>query len=255
MKRKWTTCIGCFVLMFAFASCTTMTGEHDKKEAEAYRRVGEAYMQEGNLTAALQELQKAEAKYPDDHELQYDLGLIYYNRERYDEAISHYQKAIALKENYGPALNSLGNAYAAKKDWDKAIYYYNKVIGDILYGTPHFALTGLGYAYYNKGELERSEKYYLQALEVKPEFVKALQGLAQTYIAMGRIPQAVEKLEKAVDIEPDSALLRFQLAKAYQLALEFKKAYYSYRKVIELAPESPLAEEAEKGAKEVKSLC
>ena len=71
---------------------------------------------------------------------------------------------------------------------------------------------------------------------------------------MGRMPQGVEKLEKAVQLAPDVPLLHFQLAKAYQLALEFKKAYDQYNKVVEMAPESPLADEAEQGAKEVKSL-
>jgi Tfp pilus assembly protein PilF len=71
---------------------------------------------------------------------------------------------------------------------------------------------------------------------------------------MGRIPEAVEKLEKAVRMVPDSPGLHFQLAKAYRLALEFSKAYNSYRKVVELAPESQLADEAERGAREVKAL-
>ena len=254
MKSIWKIGIGCLALMVAFASCATLPDAQNKKEAEAYRRVGEAFLQQGDFKAGLKELLKAEAKYPNDYELQYDLGLAYYRLEKYDEAIGHYQKAVALKENYGPALNGLGNAYSGKKDWEKAIYYYNKVLGDILYGTPHFALNGLGYAYYYKGELERSEKYFLEALEIKPDFVSSLQGLAQTYIAMGRMPQGVEKLEKAVQLAPDVPLLHFQLAKAYQLALEFKKAYDQYNKVVEMAPESPLADEAEQGAKEVKSL-
>ena len=131
---------------------------------------------------------------------------------------------------------------------------YNKVIGDILYATPHFTYAGLGNAYYYKGELERSEKYYLEALQIKPEFVNALQGLAQTYIAMSRIPEAVEKLEKAVRIMPDSPALHLQLAKAYQQVLEFQKAYNSYRKVVDLAPESQMADEAQKAAGKVKAL-
>jgi type IV pilus assembly protein PilF len=254
MKRRCTLSIGCFVGMLVLAACATTSSEHIRKEAEAYRRVGEAYLQQGDFKAAMKELQKAEAKYPDDYELQYDLGLTYYRLEIYDEAIGHYQKSIALKENYGPALNGLGNAYSGKKDWDKAIYYYNKVLGDILYGTPQFALNGMGYAYYYKGDLEQSEKYFLQALEIKPEFVQALQGLAQTYIAMGRIPQGVEKLEKAAHLAPDVPLLHFQLAEAYQRALEFRKAYDQYNKVIELAPESPLADQAKQKAREVKAL-
>ena len=254
MKRIGLICTSGFVLMLVLAACATMNAEQSKKESEAYRRVGEAYLQQGNIASAMKELKKAEAKYPDDYLLQYDLGLIYYSRGRFDEAIGHYKKAVELNADFGPAINSLGNAYAGKKDWDKAIFYYNQVIGDILYATPHFTYSGLGNAYYYKGDLERSEKYYLEALKIKPEFVNALQGLAQTYIAMGRIPEAVEKLEKAVRKVPDSPGLHFQLAKAYRLALEFSKAYNSYRKVVELAPESQLADEAEQGAREVKAL-
>ena len=254
MKRIWLICTGGFVLMLVLAACATMNDEQRKKEAEAYRRVGEAYLQQGNLASAMKELKKAEAEYPDDHLLQYDLGLIYYSRGRFDEAIVHYKKAVELNADFGPAINSLGNSYAGKKDWDKAIFYYNQVIGDILYATPHFTYSGLGNAYYYKGELERSEEYYLEALKIQPEFINALQGLAQTYIAMGRIPEAVEKLEKAVRLVPDSPALHFRLAKAYRLALEFSKAYNSYRKVVELAPESQVADEAEQGAREVKAL-
>lgn len=254
MKKTWLIRTGWFVLVFVLAACATVNDKQSKKEGAVYRRVGEAYLQQGNLPAAMQEFKKAEEIYPNDHLLQYDIGLVYYSRGRFDEAISHYQKAVELKADYGPAINSLGNAYAGKKDWDKAIFYYNKVIDDILYATPHFTYAGLGNAYYYKGELERSEKNYLKALQIKPEFVNALQGLAQTYIAMGRIPKAVEKLEKAVRIMPDSPGLHFQLAKAYQQALEFQKAYNSYRKVVDLAPESLMADEAEKEAKKVKAL-
>ncbi len=252
MKRNLIIWFGCIILLGVVAACATKDIEKQKKEAEVARRLGEAYLQQGNFSGALKELKKAEAKYPDDHLLQYDLGLLYAFKERYDEAIVHYKKALELSPTYGPAMNSLGNAYAGKKDWDQAIFYYRKVINDILYATPHFAYTGLGNAYYYKGELKRSEKNYQQALKIKPDFVKALQGISETYIAMGRVPEAVEKLEKAVRIEPEFARLHFQLARAYQVALEFDKAYRSYQKVIELAPETGLADQAEQGAREVK---
>jgi tetratricopeptide (TPR) repeat protein len=150
MRRNWLIYTAWFIFMLVFTSCTTMTGEHSRKEAEAFRRVGEAYLQQGNLASAMKELKKAEAKYPNDYLLQYDLGLIYYSRGRFDEAISHYKKAVELKPDFGPAINSLGNAYAGKKDWDQAIFYYNKVITDILYATPYFTYAGLGNAYYYK---------------------------------------------------------------------------------------------------------
>jgi tetratricopeptide (TPR) repeat protein len=254
MKRNLVIWIGCVVLMMFAASCVTTDNKTQKKEAKASRRLGEAYLHQGNYAAALKEFRKAEKKYPDDHILQYDLGLLYARREKFDDAIVYYKKAIELSPDFGPAMNSLANAYAGKKDWDQAILYYKKVINDMLYATPHFAYSGLGNAYYYKGDLERSEKNYLQALSIKPDFVSALQGLSETYIAMGRIPEAVEKLEKAVRLLPENATLHFQMARAYRLALDFQKAYRSYLKVIELAPESVLAEQAEAGAQEVKKL-
>ena len=252
MKQKFLIWFGCVTLMVAVAACATTNNEKAKKEAEVTRRLGEAYLQQGNFSAALKEFKKAEKKYPDDHLLQYDLGLLYALKERYDEAIVHYKRALELSPTYGAAMNSLANAYAGKKDWDQAIFYYRKVINDILYATPHFAYTGLGNAYYHKGDFKRSEKNYQQALSIKPDFVRALQGLSETYIAMGRVPEAVEKLEKAVRVVPESAQLHFQLARAYQLSLEFEKAYRSYLKVIELAPETGLADQAEEGISEVK---
>ena len=252
MKQNLLVWLGFMVLMSAVAACATTNAETKRKEAEVTRRLGEAYLQQGNFAGALKEFKEAEQKNPNDHLLQYDLGLLYALKERYDEAIVHYKKALELSPTYGAAMNSLGNAYAGKKEWDQAIFYYRKVINDILYATPHFAYTGLGNAYFYKGDLQRSEKNYLQALSIRPDFVRALQGLSETYIAMGRIPEAVERLEKAVRLVPESAALHFQLGRVYQLALEFEKAYRSYQKVIELAPETGLADQAEEGAVEVK---
>jgi type IV pilus assembly protein PilF len=254
MKRNILIWIGCTVLMMAFASCATQNRENKEKEANAYRRVGEAYLQQANFAAAIKEFKKAEAKNPDDHLLQYDLGLVYFRLGKFDESIAYYSKALELSPNYGPAINGLGNAYAGKEDWDQAIFYYNKVIKDVLYATPYIAYSNLGNAYYYKGDLERSEQYYIEALDAKSDFIAALAGLSQTYIAMGRIPEAVAKLEKAVRIAPDNALLHFQLGRAYQLALQFEKAYRSYQQVVRLAPDSALAEQAEKAGREVKKL-
>ena len=181
MKRNILIWIGCIFLIMAMASCASQNKETKKKEASAYRRVGEAYLQQGNFAAAIKEFKKAEAKNADDHLLQYDMGLAYSRLKKYDDAIVHYKKAVELSPNYGPAINSLGNAYAGKEEWDQAIFYYKKVTKDVLYATPHLAYSNLGNAYYYKGNLEQSEIYYREALEIRPDFITALSGLAQTW--------------------------------------------------------------------------
>lgn len=227
----------------------TAGGERNKAAAEATRNVGEAYLAGGNLLAALRELKKAEGLDPQDHITQYDIGLVYYYRERYDQAIPHFEKAVQLKPDFAPAINGLGNAYSAKGDWDKAIEAYQKIIEDVFYGTPHFALSNMALAYHQKGDYARAEKNFLEALKLSPDFVNALGGLAATYMAQGRYEEAVQKLDRAVRKEPKLAQLRFELGKAYRGIGDAGKAREEFQRAAQLAPDTPLSEEAQRELK------
>ena len=237
-------------LIFCIASCATNI-EMRKKQAEASRNLGEAYMQQRDFSSALRELLKAEKLYSKDHYLQNDLGLAYMAKGRLDLAIKHLKKAVKLKPDYAPARNNLGTAYLARKEWDMAIICFKEIIDDVLYATPHYPLTNLGWAYYNKQEYGFAEKYYRDALKLEPNFIIALRGLGRTYIAMGRAADSVATLEKAVENYPRSAESYFYLAKAYLLSREYKRAISAYNKVIELAPDSTLALEAKNEAEKI----
>ena len=239
------------VSIFFLVSCGANL-EVRKGQEEASRNLGEAYMGQGDYTAALREFLKAEKLYSKDPYLQNDLGLAYMAKEKIDLAIDHFKKAVEIKPDYAPAKNNLGTAYLAKKNWDDAIACFKGITGDLLYATPHYSLSNLGWAYYNKKKYELAEKYYQDALKIEPEFVIALRGLGKTYIAMGRIPEAVTVFEKAARNSPRFAELYFDLANAYRLSQEHKKALDAYSKVIELAPNSPLAVEARKEIKELR---
>ena len=233
------------MLIFALSACTG-TQEKRKKQAQVSRSLGEAYLQQGNITEALREFLKAEKIYPYDHLLHNDLGLAYMAKERFDKAEFHFKKAINLRADYAPAKNNLGTVYLAKKDWDAAIVQFQTVVGDILYATPHYPLTNMGIAYYHKKDYASAEKYYLDALDLQPDFGLALRGLGKTYIALNKLPEAVSTLEKAIRTTSQSAAVQMDLANAYHMQGQTKKALFYYRKVIALAPDSALSETAQK---------
>jgi type IV pilus assembly protein PilF len=244
--RRWIQA-GCILAFIIFMSaCASGPKPDRKKEAETIRNLGEAYLQQGNYSLALKELLKAETLNPKDYYLQNDLGLAYMGKERFDEAIRHFKEALDLKPDYGPAMNNIGNVYFHQKKWDQAIEYYTKATENLLYLTPYFPFSNLGAVYFEKKDYQKSESYYLEALKLRPDFVRALGGLAKTYVAMGRIPEAIAKLEKAIGIAPDYAALHFELGKAYQAAGSYQKAIEEFQKVPLLSPHSALAEEAEK---------
>ena len=231
--------------IFCIVSCAANL-EVRKKQEKASRNLGETYMQKGDYTSALRELLKAEKIYSEDPYLQNGLGLTYMAKGKLDIAIDHFKKAIKLKPDYSPAKNNMGTAYLVKKEWDTAIVCFKGVTEDLLYATPHFPLSNLGWAYYNKKDYKLAEKYYLDALKVEPGFVIALRGLGLTYLKTGKVSEAVIAFEKAVKKAPQVAILHFDLAGAYTLLRDYKKAVYSYEKVIELDREGPLATEAKK---------
>jgi type IV pilus assembly protein PilF len=217
--------------------------------AEATRNVGEAYLSGGNLIIALRELKKAEALNPDDHITQFDLGLVYYYRDQYDQAIEYLQRAIQLKPDYAPAINTLGNTYSSMGQWDKAIETYQKIIDDPFYGTPHFALSNMGVAYYQKKDYAQAEHYFREALKLKPDFVNALAGLGTMYIDQGRYDEAVVKLERAVKKDPGVGKLHFELGRAYRGQGKAVQARAEFAKAVQLSPDTPLAAEAQKELK------
>ena len=241
------------VSIFFLVSCAPNL-ELIKNQEEASRNLGEAYMGQGDYTAALREFLKAEKLYSKDPYLQNDLGLVYMAKAKPDIAIDHFKKAVEIKPDYTPAKNNLGTAYLAEKRWDDAISCFKEITGDLLYATPHYPLSNLGWAYYNKKEYRLAEKYYQDALKIEPGFAIALRGLGKTYIAMGKIPEAVAVFEKAARNSPRFAELYFDLADAYRITNDYKKALDAYKKVIELAPDSPLAVEAQKEAKKIRGI-
>jgi len=238
----WIVSLLCILSLSACAS----TQEKRKKQARVTRTLGEAYMQQGNITEALKEFIKAEKIYPNDHLLQNDLGLAYMAKERLDKAEFHFQKAIEIRSEYAPAKNNLGTVYMAKSDWKAAIAQFKTVAGDILYATPHYPLTNMGIAYYNLKDYPRAEKAYLDALDLEPDFTLALRGLGNTYVAMNKLPQAIAAFEKATKNAPQSADLYMDLGNAYHMHGETEKALLAYKKVTSLSPDSSLAESAQK---------
>ncbi len=214
--------------------------------AEATRNVGEAYLAGGNLVAALREFKKAELLNPDDPITLFDIGLVYYYRGRYEQAIEYFQKAIRMKPGYAPAINSLGNTYSAMGEWDKAIESYELIIEDPFYGTPHFALSNMGLAYYQKKDFAQAERYLLEALKINPDFINALGGLGVLYIDQGRYEEAVSRLERAVRKEPKVAQQYFELGRAYRAMKNNVRARAEFSRAAELAPDSPIAADAQR---------
>lgn len=240
------------MMIFALGACASSGSLALKKErSEATRDLGEAYMKQNRHTMALRKLLEAEEIYAKDPLLQYDLGLVYMAKKKYDKAISHFQYALELDPEYSPARNSLGVAHMEQENWDEAIEYFKAVKDDLLYATPHYPLTNLGFIYYHKGDYDTAISYYEEALDLMPDFPKALHGLGRIYLQTGRADKAVEVLENAVAQAPKESRIYLDLGKAYRHVHEYNKAYDTFKKAAALGKNTKWGEKAEEMAEEV----
>lgn len=124
-------------------------------------KLGIEMVEGGNLDGGMAHFQKAmeyDAKNP---RAWCGMGSVYRMRDKYDEAIENYNKAIALKPDYQVCLDNLGLVYALKGDSAKAMEYFNKAIAlDPNYADVYF---NIGLMHNKKGDnlkaIEQFEKY------------------------------------------------------------------------------------------------
>ncbi len=240
--QRWIT-LALAILMIS--ACGGQDSISNARKAKATREIGEAYMRQGDYTAALRELTEAKRLNPEDPIVHFDLGVCYMTKKMLPDAITSFKRAISLKPTYAPARNNLGTAYLAAREWDAAIDVFKEITRDALYATPHYPLSNMGYAYYQKGQYKTALSYYKQALKIQDNFVHALRGAGRTYLAMNNGRMALRYLTRAVKLAPKMAETHFDLGEANLLVGRTQQAIVSYQTAIDLAPpESEIAIEA-----------
>jgi len=251
MKRHLGICLLILMLSLSLAACASNQKNLEQQRAEAIRDLGEAYMGQGADTRALREFLKAEKIYSDDPYLQNDLGVAYMAKGNLELAVQHFKKALKLKSDYSPARNNLGSAYIEQENWAAAIECFKIVKDDLLYGTPHYPMTNLGFVYFKLGDYDQAVDYYKEALDIAPNFPMAYHGIGRVYMAMGKYEDAVEAFESAVEKAPKQAPIYIDLGKAYKKQHEDNKAYEIFKKAAALAEDPKIKKEAEAEAQKV----
>ena len=249
MNRQYRPLFLIVLVLFGLSACASggkVSAAKRTEQADAIRRVGEAYLSDQDYTMALSKFLDAEKLNPKDYVLQQDLGIAYMAKGELETAVDYFNKALKTKPDYAMARNNLGVAYLAMENWDAAIDCFKLLTKDLLYATPHFPLSNLGRAYYEKKRYAEAEKYYLEALDIMPNYVNALYGLGKTYLSWGKVQEAARYFEMAVEKSPDLVDANFEMAEAYRLLGNTGKARIGYERVVALSPDSDLAEESRK---------
>ncbi|MCZ8039749.1 MAG: tetratricopeptide repeat-containing serine protease family protein, partial [Microcystis sp. LE17-20A] len=125
-------------------------------------------------------------------------GLLYSDLQKYELALSDYNKAIDINPNYAKAYNNRGFLYHNQQKYELALSDYNKAI-DI---NPNYALAynNRGLLYHNQQKYELALSDYNKAIDINPNDALAYVNRGVVYALTREFPKALADAEKASEL-------------------------------------------------------
>ena len=167
------------------------------------------------------------------------LGIIAFQQDRLDEAISQMRQAHAIDPGYHPALNDLGNLLHEAGKYAEAVDVFQRL--DRLRPNQPSTINNLGIAFKAQGRLEAAESCFARVLEVEPEHYKALLNLGYVSMARQQIPAATSHFARAAEAKPDDPEPLTVLGHLYRMQSASDDALRVYRQLLQLKPGNPVA--------------
>jgi len=161
-------------------------------------------------------------------------GIELRSQGRFEDAISHFRRALAIKPDYVRALGNLGVALESQGKVDEAISCYIRAI-QIKPKSP-LMYYDLGIAHESLGKIDEAIRYYRKALELKPDYYQAHNNLGNVLKSKGKLIEAISHYEAALQIKPNSASIHFNLGIANRLLGDLNQSVYHYRKALQFEP-------------------
>lgn len=179
--------------------------EAARRDSEASRKLGIAFLTEGRPSLALREFSKADALTPDDPEIQYYLGISYWMQQReLGKAEEKLRRAVELKPDYADAWNDLGAFYVSQGRYREALDPLERAVGNVFYPRQELALSNLGWALFRLGRVEEAQERLEQAVETAPGFPLAHKFLGIVLQDRGRHEEALAELDQALRLLPEA---------------------------------------------------
>jgi tetratricopeptide (TPR) repeat protein len=174
-----------------------------------------------------------------------NLATAMYESKRFDEAIAHYERAVALRPDYAPAYTNMGAALRSKGRVADAVAAHEKAIAiqpdnpDAHFNlanalldlnrpqeaAEHFRRAGrqspganvennLGIALAAEGKLAEAVAAFRRAVAAEPGSARAHRNLGDALISTGQGAEGVGHLRRAAALDPQNLSFRYDLAVA-----------------------------------------
>ncbi|MEE8429319.1 MAG: tetratricopeptide repeat protein, partial [Gammaproteobacteria bacterium] len=207
----------------------------DAKVAVFHINLGIALKGLGRPQDAVHHYQQALALQPDSAEAHNNLGLAWKELGRLDAALRHYGQALALRPDYANAHINRGNAYQAQGQPEQAIPCYERALQ--INPAAAEAHNNRALALKELGRLQDAITGYQRALALQPDYASAQLNLGNALQAAGQVDQAVACYERALELQPDWAEAHNYLGIVLLIQAKVEEAIHSCKRALSLKPD------------------
>jgi tetratricopeptide (TPR) repeat protein len=212
------------------ATCSFLTGDYERAAAAAAAlttlqphsmpaHYWSVKSHERLAFAALDRFQELEPNSARSHIL---LGDIYRQRERYDDAVKEYKRALDIAPDDPAAMLGLAAAYLSNNDTGSAIETARPVLARIP-NDPELNLL-MAEALIAKHDFAEAKPYLDKSLHAKPQMLPHVHALlGQVYAETGKTQEAISEL-KLGEMSDEDGSVHYQLARLYRQTGDNKSA-------------------------------
>lgn len=233
---------------------------------ESYLLLGDIFLNQDNLEAAISNYQQAIAIDPKsakahwqlaqslqqlslshqqdaldiepslvDVSAHFEMGLNFSNQNKSNWAVRAYQRAIRLKPDWADAYCNLGNVLSSVGRIDEAIKNFKKAI--VLNPNLIEAYSNLGNALVRKGEITEGINYHYKAIQLKSDWAELHYNLGDALIKINRIDETFTALQEALRLKPHLAEAQLLLAKVLAIQGKIADAIPHFQIATQLQPD------------------
>jgi len=211
--------------------------------ADPLYREGLRLMQQGYYHEARLYLEQAQAKDPDNPELHFSLGIVYYKQKNYQLAYGRYQKALTLlprPELKGRIQGALADIFFQLEDFKQASQAYQQALFFLPQSKGLRLRLAMSFMRLQNSRAALAETEKL--LKAYPLLEEAYQLRSLIQLSQANYSQALQDFEKSLEQKQPDWESWVQLNWLYRINLDFERAGTVANKIVQLhAREHPEA--------------
>ncbi|NTW68241.1 MAG: tetratricopeptide repeat protein [Chlorobiaceae bacterium] len=206
------------------------------QNCSAWRYLGFAYIQNGDLPMAIAAYQEAVRINPGDAHYWSDLGAAYGRAGQQANKIAAYEQAVTIDPDSENSWINLGVAYLDNGNSEKSISAYQQAVRIAPDNVGSW--TQLGIIYGRNDQKEKQIDAFRKAVRINPDYSNAWLNLGSAFQNTGQFAKAIEAYQQAVRINPENSDAWIKLGFSYRDATQLSKALESYQQAVKINPQN-----------------